>query len=96
MEAILEHEPRGPRSYRSGGRTVTRKKEDYSFRVLWKDLPQDDTNPSWEPWENQSLRDSFLFQEYCSREDIVGEIGENLSVPESEKTTGAQTQSKKK
>ena len=45
MEAILEHEPRGSRSYRSGGRKVTRKKEDYSFRVLWKDLPHDDTNP---------------------------------------------------
>ena len=82
MEAILEHEPKGPRNYRSGGRKVTRKKEDFSFRVLWKDLPQDETNPTWEPWENQSLRDSFLFQEYCARADVVAEIGENLAEPE--------------
>jgi hypothetical protein len=48
MEAILDHEPKGPRTFRSGNRKITRRKDEYSFSVLWKDLPQDDMNPSWE------------------------------------------------
>jgi hypothetical protein len=75
MEAILEHEPKGPRTFRSGNRKVTRKKEEYSFRVLWKDIPQDDSNPTWEPWDNESLRASHLFQEYCRRPDVAAELG---------------------
>jgi hypothetical protein len=94
MEAILDHEPRGPRTFRSGNRKITRKKEDFSFRVLWKDIPQDETNPTWEPWENQSLRESSLFQEYCSRKDVVDEIGEDLSAPE--KSTADDSSRKRK
>jgi hypothetical protein len=82
MEAILEHEPKGSRTFRSGNRKLLRKKEEYSFKALWKDLPQDDTNPTWEPWDNQSLRESFLFQEYCARADVVEQLGENLAEPE--------------
>jgi hypothetical protein len=79
MEAILEHEPKGPRSFRSGGRKVLRRKEEYSFRVLWKDIPQDDSNPTWEPWDNESLRASHLFQEYCQRADVAAELGADFT-----------------
>jgi hypothetical protein len=75
MEAILDHEPKGPRTFRSGNRKITRKKEECSFSVLWKDLPRDDMNPSWEPWENESMRKSHLFSEYCRRPDVMAELG---------------------
>jgi hypothetical protein len=93
MEAILEHEPKGPRTFRSGNRKITRKKEDYSFSVLWKDVPRDETNPSWEPWSNESLRGTSLFQEYCSRPEVVADLGKDFtSVAEPE----APQQSKRK
>jgi hypothetical protein len=89
MEAILDHEPRGPRAFRSGNRRIIRKKEDYSFSVLWKDLPRDETNPSWQPWENESLRNSHLYKEYCRKPEVLAELGADfaLSDAEDEETT---------
>jgi hypothetical protein len=54
-------------------------------------LPRDDTNPSWESWENESMRQSHLFQEYCRRPDVVEQLGADfvLSDTEEEKTTGS-------
>jgi hypothetical protein len=89
MEAILDHEPKGPRAFRSGNRRMIRKKEDYSFNVLWKDVPRDETNPSWQPWENESLRQSQLFKEYCRKPEVLAELGADfvLSDAEDEETT---------
>jgi transposase InsO family protein len=84
MEAILDHEPRGPRTYRSGNRRVIRRKEDYSFSVLWKDIPRDVTNPSWEPWANESLRQSHLFKEYCRRPEVAVELGADFILSDAE------------
>ena len=84
MEAILDHEPHGPRTFRSGNRRVTRRKEDYSFSVLWKDIPRDDSNPSWESWENESLRQTQLFKDYCRRPDVVAELGADFVLSDAE------------
>jgi hypothetical protein len=84
MEAILDHEPKGPRTFRSGNKRITRRKDEYSFSVLWKDLPRDDTNPSWEAWENESMRQSHLFQEYCRRPEVMKELGVNFALSDAE------------
>jgi hypothetical protein len=80
MEAILEHEPRGSRTFLSGNRKIKRRKDDYSFKVLWKDIPQDENNPTWEPWSNESLRGSHLFEEYCRRPEVVAELGADFAL----------------
>jgi hypothetical protein len=80
METILEHEPRGPRTSLSGNRKINRRKDDYSFKVLWKDIPQDENNPTWEPWSNESLRGSHLFEEYCRRPEVVAELGADFAL----------------
>jgi hypothetical protein len=90
MEAILEHEPKGPRTFLSGNKKVVRKKEEYSFKVLWKDIPQDESNPTWEPWDNESMRESHLFLEYCRRPEVARELGGDFiahNKEESEETT---------
>jgi hypothetical protein len=84
MEAILDHEPKGPRAFRSGNRKITRRKDEYSFSVLWKDLPRDDTNPSWEAWENESMRQSHLFMEYCKRPEVAEQLGANFALSDAE------------
>ena len=84
MEAILDHEPKGPRTFRSGNRKITRRKDEYSFSVLWKDLPRDDTNPSWESWENESMRQSHLFKDYCRRPEVMEELGANFALSDAE------------
>jgi hypothetical protein len=48
--------------------------------VLWKDIPQDENNPTWEPWANESLRDSHLFEQYCKRPEVLAELGTDFAV----------------
>jgi hypothetical protein len=79
MDAILDHQPRGPRVHKVAGRNVRRSKEEYSFKVLWKDWPLDDNNPSWEPWDNQSLRQTHVFEEYCKRAEVAAELGPDFA-----------------
>ena len=71
---ILEHRPSGPRKM-SG---KLRPKSDYTFRCLWKDLLEDDDNPSWEPWANSSLRDCEAYKEYLLRPDVASDLGANF------------------
>jgi hypothetical protein len=71
---VLEHRPTGPR--KASGRLIP--KSDYSFRCLWKDLIEDDQNPSWEPWTNTSLRECEAYKEYLLRPDVVYELGANF------------------
>jgi hypothetical protein len=75
VDAVLDHQPRGPRVRQVGNRRVKRSKEEYSFQVRWKDWPLDDHNPSWEPWANESLRQTHPFEEYCRRPEVVAELG---------------------
>jgi hypothetical protein len=96
MEAILDHEPKGPRTSLSGARKITRKKEVYSFKVLWKDIPQDELNPTWEPWENESMRESHLFQEYCRRPEVVAELGKDFATQDAEDNQAKQVIAKQR
>jgi hypothetical protein len=52
VEEIMQHAPTGPRRTASG----LKNKNEYEFRVLWKDIPHGADNPSWEPWTNESIR----------------------------------------
>ena len=54
--------------------------------MLWKDIPQDETNPTWEPWDNESMRQSHLFLEYCRRPDVVAQLGSDFVAQEEENT----------
>jgi hypothetical protein len=71
---VLEHRPAGPRKV--SGKLIP--KSDYSFRCLWKDLIEDDQNPSWEPWTNASLRECEAYKEYLLRPDVARELGANF------------------
>jgi len=74
IDTILEHKPAGPR--RQGG--VLQPKHSYEFRCLWKDLPLDEDNPSWEPWANESMRTCEAYQHYVKQPHIVAELGLNF------------------
>jgi hypothetical protein len=52
-----------------------RPKSDFEFQVLWADLPEGEDNPSWEPWENQSLRESAPYAAYLSQPDVREALG---------------------
>jgi hypothetical protein len=93
MQAILEHEPKGPRTFLSGKRKLMRRKDDYSFKVLWKDIAQDESNPSWEPWSNESLRSSHLFEEYCKRPEVMADLGADFAL---EQDAAVEQQSKRR
>lgn len=75
---ILAHRPLGPRKP-PGGRL--RPKKDYDFQVLWRDFPLGDDNPTWEPWENASLRSSEPFKEYCARPGLAEQLGADFAAP---------------
>jgi hypothetical protein len=70
VEAILAHTPRGERKRKS--------REPYEFQVLWKGIERSETNPSWEPYSNQSLMESEPMREYCRRPDVVAELGRDF------------------
>jgi hypothetical protein len=72
---ILEHRPAGAR--KTAGQQPIPKK-DYHFLCLWKDLIEDDQNPSWEPWTNTSLRECEAYKEYLLRQDVVRDLGPNF------------------
>jgi hypothetical protein len=52
-----------------------RPKSDFEFLVRWADLPEDDDNPTWEPWANQSLRESAPLAAYLSRPEVALALG---------------------
>ena len=79
IEAVLAHRPEGPRKQR-GSRVKA--KSSYEFQVLWKDYPQGEDNPSWEPWENVSLRQSEPFKTYCARPDVAAMLGDDFAAEE--------------
>jgi hypothetical protein len=76
IQEVVAHRPVGPRKSRG----KLRPKSDYDFQVLWRDFPLGDENPTWEPWENASLRASAPFQEYCSRPDVAAQLGADFAL----------------
>ena len=52
-----------------------RPKSDFEFLVRWADLPEGEDNPSWEPWDNQSLRESEPYQQYLARPEVAAALG---------------------
>jgi transposase InsO family protein len=71
IEAVLAHSPAGPRRISTG----LRNKSDYMFQCLWKDLPLNADNPSWEPWTNESMRSCEAYQDYIQQPQIIVELG---------------------
>ena len=70
IEVVLDHRPRGERKRRS--------KSTYEFQVLWQGLERSEDNPSWEPYANESLLASEPMEEYCSRAEVVADLGRNF------------------
>jgi hypothetical protein len=74
VEAVLSHRP----ATRSTGSRKKRPKSDFSFLVRWADLPEGDENPSWEPWANQSLRESAPFAAYLAQPSVAAALGSDF------------------
>jgi hypothetical protein len=56
-------------------------KSDFEFLVRWADLPEGEDNPSWEPWDNQSLRESAPYAAYLSRPEVREALGADFLAP---------------
>jgi hypothetical protein len=52
-----------------------RPKADFEFLVRWADLPEGDDNPTWEPWSNQSMRESAPYAAYLAQSDVQAALG---------------------
>lgn len=74
VASVLEHRPTGPRKV--SGKLIP--KSEYQFRCLWKDLVEDEQNPSWEPWTNTSLHECEAYKEYLLRPEVIRELGANF------------------
>jgi hypothetical protein len=77
IEAILDHEPKGERK--------RKRKDTYSFQVLWRGIDRSEDNPSWEPWANESLRESEPFKLYCQRAEVQADLGKDFLAAPAEK-----------
>jgi hypothetical protein len=71
IDAILEHQPAGPRHTRDG----LHDKKSYTFKCLWKDLPLGPDNPSWEPWTNESMRSTEAYKDYMQQREVIADLG---------------------
>ena len=71
---VLEHRPTGAR--KTAGKNTP--KSEYEFCCLWKDLIEDDQNPSWEPWTNTSLRECDAFKDYLLKPSVIRDLGANF------------------
>jgi hypothetical protein len=84
IEAVLDHRPRGERKRRS--------KNTYEFQVLWQGLERSEDNPSWEPYANESLIASEPMEEYCSRPEVIADLGRNFLPKAAEDQSAAKRQ----
>ena len=93
VEAVIAHRP----SARSAGGRKKRPKSDFEFLVRWADLPEDELNPSWEPWSNSSLRSCEAYEAYCADPDVMAQLGADFCVAEEDAAAAAlQKQRKRK
>jgi hypothetical protein len=78
IEEILDHRPRGERK--------RRRRDTYEFQVLWAGIDRDESNPSWESYNNESLRVSEPFARYCQRADVQAELGKDFIKDEADQS----------
>ena len=71
VDEVVAHRP----ATRSAAGRKRRPKSDFEFLVRWADLPEGDQNPTWEPWTNQSLRESAPYAAYLSRPEVRDALG---------------------
>jgi hypothetical protein len=71
MKEVVAHRP----ATRAQPGRKKRPKSDFEFLVRWADLPEGDENPTWEPWQNQSLRESEPYATYLSRPEVSAALG---------------------
>jgi hypothetical protein len=82
VERILQHRPTGSRK-RPNQRA--RPKKEYEFEVLWAHLPlEEDSNPSWEPWGNVSLRSCEAYRTYLQQPEVVAALGNDFYTGEAD------------
>ncbi len=85
VEEIIDHRPKQRGTLK--GRKMPKK--DFEFLVRWADLPEDESNPSWEPWSNSSLRSCEAFQQYCAKQEVISLLGPDFCVAEDDAMTAA-------
>jgi hypothetical protein len=81
LKASSHHTRRAHRPKMRG--TSERRKlpnKDFEFLVRWVDLPEDESNPSWEPWSNTSLRSCEPFEQFCPRPEVTSQLGPDFCV----------------
>jgi hypothetical protein len=78
VDRILQHRPDGLRR--------RRKKSDYEFQVLYKNIPRSnepgDENPCFQPWEN--IKHLIALRDYCAQPTVRAELGDGFFVEEDE------------
>jgi hypothetical protein len=77
VEEVVAHRP----DTRATTGRKRRPKSDFEFLVRWADLPEGEDNPTWEPWANQSLRESAPFATYLSRPEVLEALGSDFLAP---------------
>ncbi len=82
---VLDHRPKERRT----GKGRRAPKKDFEFPVRWADLPEDESNPSWEPWSNTSLRTCEAYQLYCAKPEVVQLLGADFCSKEGEDAQAA-------
>jgi transposase InsO family protein len=77
IKEVVAHRP----ATRAQSGRKKRPKSDFEFQVLWADLPEGEDNPTWEPWANQSLRESEPYKTYLQRPEVVSKLGADFLAP---------------
>ena len=77
IKEVVAHRP----ATRAQSGRKKRPKSDFEFQVLWADLPEGEDNPTWEPWANQSLRESEPYKTYLQRPEVVSKLGADILAP---------------
>ena len=77
VSEVCDHRP----AERSVSGKRKRPKSDFEFLVRWADLPVGDDNPTWEPWANQSLRESEPYKTYLQRPEVISKLGADFLAP---------------
>ena len=92
VEEVIAHRPQR-RSASKGRKTP---KKDFEFLVRWADLPEDEENPSWEPWSNSSLRSCEAYEAYCTKPEVIALLGADFYVAEDTEAAAAEQKQRKR
>jgi transposase InsO family protein len=85
VEEVIDHRPK----HRSNSKGKKTPKKDFEFLVKWADLPEDEENPSWEPWSNSSLRSCEAYEAYCKKPEVMAQLGADFCIAEEDATAAA-------